>query len=796
MTISSGTFQSGDTLNFINQNGITGSYSGGVLTLSGNATVAQYQTALQSVAFSTTSTNTTARAISFVALDEALASNVAVDQVDVSTTLPALTASGTTNTFTVGESAVAVDSGLTGSPSASDLTGATATISSGTFQSGDMLSFTNQNGITSSYSGGVLTLTGDATVAQYQAALRSLMFSTTSTIGTNRTISVVAVDGTLDSSPAIEQVNVLLVPPVVTASGTTNAYLVGSAGVAVDLGLTISPYDVDLTGATVTISSATLQPGDVLNFTNQNGISGVYSGGVLTLSGNATIVQYQAALRSVTFSSTSTSLASRSIAIVAIDSTLVSNVAAESVSVVRSLVTPSGSVVTYTDGASAVYTDSGITVSSADSTLSGAVATISAGTLGAGDLLSFTSPAGSGITSAYAGGVLTLSGIATVAQYQAALRSVMFSNVTNASVAARSISIVTIDGGLASNRAAEQVNVVAPAMITGVYVKGASWSMIDSYFNSHGLGTTALGYALKTGSSELIDLPWNSITTVSVVFSQPVNVAGGVNVAVNSMELIGGTGAGSSAVPSVSSFTTSGNTATWVFSGALGENQYVLAVASTNSSFGAPVTDANGAGLDGDFTKSVSSFPSGNGLAGGGFNFFFNILPGDSNQASVVSAASLSPIHASSNKSYISAGYSPYADVDASGVVNATDVSVAAKVVNRTLATLTAPLAPAVVVVGTPSFTNLALSVLDTSSSSTDSTTSAISNDIIPASNSSAITAPAASNSASIGSVASTGSGDLKSTLTNRGQHGRHQFAATDAALSDFDLADLQIAWS
>jgi hypothetical protein len=40
-------------LNFINQNGITGSYdaSTGTLTLSGVATVANYQTALASIAY-------------------------------------------------------------------------------------------------------------------------------------------------------------------------------------------------------------------------------------------------------------------------------------------------------------------------------------------------------------------------------------------------------------------------------------------------------------------------------------------------------------------------------------------------------------------------------------------------------------------------------------------------------------------------------------------------------------------------------------------------------------------------
>ena len=75
--------QSGDTLNFITQNGISGSYAGGVLTLTGSATPAQYQMALQSVTFFTTSTITTARSLSIAALDGSLNSNSVSEQVDV-----------------------------------------------------------------------------------------------------------------------------------------------------------------------------------------------------------------------------------------------------------------------------------------------------------------------------------------------------------------------------------------------------------------------------------------------------------------------------------------------------------------------------------------------------------------------------------------------------------------------------------------------------------------------------------------------------------------------------------------
>ena len=235
---------------------------------------------------------------------------------------PVVTPSGTTNTFTVGGSAVAVDAGMTVSSYDTDLTGATVTISAGTLQTGDTLNFTNQNGITGSYAGGVLTLSGSATVAHYQTALQSVTFSTTSTNTTTRSLSVVAIDGSLNSSPAAESVKVAIAAPVVTPSGTTNTFTLGGSAVAVDSGVTVSSYDTDLTGATVTISAGTLQSGDTLNFTNQNGITGSYSGGVLTLSGSATPAQYQTALQSVTFSTTSTNTTTRSLSIVAIDGSL------------------------------------------------------------------------------------------------------------------------------------------------------------------------------------------------------------------------------------------------------------------------------------------------------------------------------------------------------------------------------------------------------------------------------------------------------------------------------------------
>ena len=149
----------------------------------------------------------------------------------------ALTPSGTTNTFTLGGSVFAVDSGVAVSPYDANLSGATVTIGTG-YQSADAPHFTNQNGISGTYSGGVLTLSGIATPAQYQTALQSVTFSTTSTNTTTREISIVAFAGALTSNSAAEQVDVSTTLPTLTPSGTTNTATVRGPAVAVDSGLT------------------------------------------------------------------------------------------------------------------------------------------------------------------------------------------------------------------------------------------------------------------------------------------------------------------------------------------------------------------------------------------------------------------------------------------------------------------------------------------------------------------------------------------------------------------------------
>ena len=103
--------------------------------------------------------------------------------------------------------AVAITSTLTLSDTNTGamLTGATVSITTGfSASSTDTLVFTTQNGITGTYSAstGVLTLTGTASLANYQAALRSVEFSTQDTAGSPaaRTVSFKVTDSTSATS--------------------------------------------------------------------------------------------------------------------------------------------------------------------------------------------------------------------------------------------------------------------------------------------------------------------------------------------------------------------------------------------------------------------------------------------------------------------------------------------------------------------------------------------------------------------------------------------------------------------
>jgi PEP-CTERM motif len=128
-----------------------------------------------------------------------------------------------------------------------------------------------------------------------------------------------------------------MLPPVVVASDPDNTFTISGPAVLVDPGISVYSSDFDITGATEQIEN--FQTGDSLHYTPIFGVGGSYNAGdgLLSLSGSASPAQYQAALETVTFSTTSAVVGTRDIGVVAYDSAATptnSNTATDLVNVV------------------------------------------------------------------------------------------------------------------------------------------------------------------------------------------------------------------------------------------------------------------------------------------------------------------------------------------------------------------------------------------------------------------------------------------------------------------------------
>ena len=160
----------------------------GVLAITGIDTLENYQATLRSVKYVNMSDNpsTDARTVTFVVNDGALASvgrsrSIAVAAVNDSPTLFEM--EGTDLSYT--ENSVATPLSLSvavADPDSLNATGALVRILVSYYPLEDLLSFVNAYGITGAFDAGAgtLTLTGTTTLANYQAALRTVGYSNAS----------------------------------------------------------------------------------------------------------------------------------------------------------------------------------------------------------------------------------------------------------------------------------------------------------------------------------------------------------------------------------------------------------------------------------------------------------------------------------------------------------------------------------------------------------------------------------------------------------------------------------------
>ena len=237
---------------------------------------------------------------------------------------------------------------------------ANATVSIGGFVAGDRLNFisnssTMGNITVSSNVNGILTLTSSdksATLEQWQTALRSVTYDSTSEAlsltNTPRTVSWSISDGSLTSTLDTSTINVVGVndAPIITVSDTVNYTENGSAIVLLpNNNITLNDVD-NTTLASATVSIGGFVAGDRLNFTSNSSTMGNISGsynsttGIFTLISSdksATLEQWQNALKSITYDSTSEALSlttqTRNVSWVVNDGLLNSTVATSTIEV-------------------------------------------------------------------------------------------------------------------------------------------------------------------------------------------------------------------------------------------------------------------------------------------------------------------------------------------------------------------------------------------------------------------------------------------------------------------------------
>ncbi len=184
---------------------------------------------------------------------------------------PVLTAGSSSAAYTEGGSAVAIDATLTVTDSDSTtMSGATAVISGG-FVTGDRLNFTSQNGISATWNAGTqtLTLTGTASVANYQAALRSITFDSTSHDPGNgtRTVTWRIDDGAAQNHQSNQPTSTVSVTPVndaptlTTTAATSPTYTEGGSAVSLFSGTAASTVEAGQKLTQITLTVSGLQDG-------------------------------------------------------------------------------------------------------------------------------------------------------------------------------------------------------------------------------------------------------------------------------------------------------------------------------------------------------------------------------------------------------------------------------------------------------------------------------------------------------------------------------------------------------
>ena len=205
---------------------------------------------------------------------------------------------------------------------------------------------------------------------------------------------------------------------------------------------------------------------------------------------------------------------------------------------------------------------------------------------------------------------------------------------------------------------------VVPPTVSDVNVSNSSWTpaFID-YLEVNGQGND--GFSIPVGSVAQSDsLSWLDLDRISITFSEDVEIQA------SDLSISGVTN--SSYDVDHFSYDPQTLTATWTLDTPFAAEERVLLDLDGNGVD--PVKDLDGNILDGEWTDEVSTYNSGNGTAGGDFEFRFNILEGDIWASDdYIDWDDYEHGLISQGNSITDAAYDPATDLDGDGIVEISD---------------------------------------------------------------------------------------------------------------------------
>ena len=505
--------------------GLTVSYTAGtgVLSITGSATTAVYQSILQGVLYNDTSdTPTTSnRSITVVTNDGAINSATQTVTLTVAAVNDApvvdLNAAGAgqdvTTAFTEQTPVLIAPVGTLTDVDSANLSSLTVTLTAR--PDGNAVESLSLNaaataaasgaGLTVSYTAGtgVLSITGSATTAVYQSILQGVLYNDTSDTPTtsNRSITVVTNDGAINSATQTVTLTVAAVndAPVVdlNAAGAgqdvTTAFTEQTPVLIAPVGTLTDVDSANLSSLTVTLTAR--PDGNAVESLSLNaaataaasgaGLTVSYTAGtgVLSITGSATTAVYQSILQGVLYNDTSDTptTSNRSITVVTNDGAI--NSATQTVTLTVAAVNDApvvdlnaagaGQDVTtaFTEQTPVLIAPVGTLTDVDSANLSSLTVTLTARPDGnAVESLSLNAAAtaaasGAGLTVSYTAGtgVLSITGSATTAVYQSILQGVLYNDTSDTPTTSnRSITVVTNDGAI--NSATQTVTLTVAAV--------------------------------------------------------------------------------------------------------------------------------------------------------------------------------------------------------------------------------------------------------------------------------------------------------------------------------------------